>query len=208
MKKDRFNELKQSIGEFSSNVSAHGISNLKRAKSKINFFFWLIFYLLMTSLSFYFLTRTVHDYLQYNVVSLNRYFVEKVVNFPSVAICHTNSMVTNDSIDFLADYISNKTNSSYEDTNSTKLDFVNKHLNLNPGMKYKVKDALMEMEPIEKEKFGFSIDQMIIKCRFGSIDCTDPTNFIIVNDETYGNCVVFNSDTTRKVMNGRKHIKS
>lgn len=195
MKSQTLDKIKQILNEFALNVSAHGVSNLKRAKSKINFCFWLIFYLASTSSSGYFLISTLNDYFQYEVVTIERFYREKTSDFPSIGICHTSPLVSNDSIDFLIEFITNETNSSFQAKNLTKLEYVNQYLRSVPApTKNKINEILKSMDSEKRSKYGFSTEEMIIKCKFRTDNCTNSSHFTIDYHDTYGKCIIFNSN--------------
>lgn len=89
-------KLKNSILEIMSVSSVHGMSNLVETDRKFIRFLWIFCMLFSSAGCGYFITKTVTDYLSYDVVSLIDIINEEYSEFPTVSMCMTAGGFDND----------------------------------------------------------------------------------------------------------------
>lgn len=96
--------LKKKITES----SLPGLPQIVRAERKCSKMWWIFAMLCGTGLTGYFCTDSTLIYFTYNVVSKSRIYDTFSMTFPKVTICNLDPFTTNDSIDFLANFIKNE----------------------------------------------------------------------------------------------------
>ena len=82
-------EISESIKEIVSISSVHGVPNLIATKRSIIRYLWIFFILCSSGVCSYFVSKTIMDYLNYDVVSLIDVINEQYSEFPTVSICTT-----------------------------------------------------------------------------------------------------------------------
>ena len=174
---------------------------MMKSRNKLDLSFWLFCYILSTSLFFYAIYNSIVEFFEYHVISRSRFVYEKESDFPGVAICHTNPIVTNYSIDLLIEYLENETKYSYvNQSNLTKLDFLNQVLYNDKAIKFNIRSYLMNLNETEKKTLGFTAEEMIVDCIFTNTACSH-RDFIWHYHLDHGNCYVFNSKNKLKICN-------
>ena len=89
------------ISNTFENSSIHAIPNILRNESYLIKIIWIIFLLGSTGYCAYLVYQSVMNYLSFDVVSLNRIYPKKEVQFPTVTICNVNPFTTSFSKQFM-----------------------------------------------------------------------------------------------------------
>jgi hypothetical protein len=175
--KTYFNDFKEIFFKWSHNVDIncyqkmlhYGPNNIKIQ------FIWLFILLGSTGATFYFISKSLIDYLNYEVVSQTNVIYELPTQFPTITFCDNNPFSTFESQSFIEKIaFTNKvsTNSSYAFSLSQLI-----------ASSLLVSDA-------ERKSFGLDINQ-IFQCTFLNYNCKNDLHWYWTWE--YGNCWQFNS---------------
>jgi hypothetical protein len=155
---------------------------------------WLLILLGSTGATFYFISKSVIDYLKYEVVSQTNVVSENPTDFPTVTFCDNNPFTTKE----------------YPDT-----DFADPRNEDFEGVKSWIQLGLMlASSPLYddeyRKKLGLNIDRInsinkpflpdYESCSFNGIDCSNDLHWYW--DYDYGNCYQFNvglNQSNRKI---------
>jgi hypothetical protein len=137
---------------------------------------WLLILFGSTGATFYFISKSILDYLKYEVVSQTNLVTEFPTDFPTVTFCDNNPFSTKYS------------ESVWE--NVAKINEI-KYLNTETLLFLTLlKISSSEYNDEQRKRLGLGFDQ-IYSCRFNSIDCLNDLHWYWSFD--YGNCWQFNS---------------
>jgi hypothetical protein len=137
---------------------------------------WLLILLGSTGATFYFISKSILDYLKYDVVSQTNIIWENQIDFPTVTFCDNSPFTTKYSESVWEDVA--KMN-GIQDLNSVTL----YSLTL-----LKVSTSAYSDE--QRKRLGLGLDQ-IFNCKFNFIDCLNDLHWYWSID--FGNCWQFNS---------------
>jgi len=161
------------IGEIIGDSTVHGLPRLIKSKSILVKIVWAIF----TFISFYFcidaIRNAVLDYLTYPTITSFGIYNQIPSPFPAITICNINPFQT----DFALDYLNAEPTKSFNDTYNILVNLLNR---------------LSLLDEKTKRKFAFSIDDILISCRYFGQIC-DSRDFDWYFDNVNGNCFRFNS---------------
>ena len=156
---------------------------------------WAVFFLGFAALTFCFLIFGLLDYFEFEVVSKIRVYNEKVLVYPTITICDSNSFTTKAAEHLLNDVvIQNKT---YLDeikfekykSKSKAIDYVmfklQRYISYGMNKMYYLSDA-------EKQSMGISLQNILHTCYFNLVPC-NASDFNWFYSYMYGNCFQFNS---------------
>jgi hypothetical protein len=170
------NELVQLSLETLSNSTIHAIPNITRNKFKIIKFMWLICFLMSSSACCGFIAKSIMDYLKYDVVSNIQVDYQDRLIFPIVTICDLNMYST---------AYANEVNYLLFKSKFPPMDLY--------LISQILSNILLESIGIDKTKLGYSLDNIIITCKFNNEKCNLGNDFESYFDVNYGNCFRFNS---------------
>ena len=137
---------------------------------------WLLFFFVSTGFCAWFISRSITDYLNFDVISKTEIKYDTNLIFPVITICNSNPLTTDYSIEFVRSLL-NTSNPYLRDDFMVKF-FVNYNITKNLTDPY---------------LFGQKINELIIGCKFGFSDCNLNEDFEHYYDFNYGNCYRFNS---------------
>ena len=170
-------KFKENLLKWFESTSIHGLSNINRSKYLIFKILWMIILLISTTACFYIIINSLIDYLKYDVVTKIRIHSETPTDFPMIYICPKNPFLKKNSIEWI-----NKT------TNITNLFYKEDLFYI-----FKLIFSNQNYSDSIKKSFGYSLDEMMIKCFIGSAECYK-NNFKWSYNYFYGNCYLFNSE--------------
>ena len=145
---------------------------------------WLILSIVSASYCGLLISKSITDYYNFDVITKTEVKYETILKFPVITLCSLNTFNT----DYANDYIN-----SHFDVSDPAL---NSNFYINYLVNYNIRKNLTD-----SYLFGKSIDQLIIKCRFGVNECILNQDFEHYYDFNFGNCYRFNSG---KNMNGEQ----
>ncbi len=190
---DLFYKIRDSIFESMDMGTWHGYAHMIKAKNPVGQGLWFACIMTSTGLCFYMGLENIFNYLNFDVTTTTRYNNEKESVFPSVAICNSDPFTTKESLDFLITVIEEHTNSTYNTSNISKLDFINTHFYKNYQLINQARYmAFNYLNSTEKKKLGLQLDELIINCEFDSEPCNLETDFTWGYSLEFGNCYIFN----------------
>jgi hypothetical protein len=147
-------------------------------------FVWLFLTLVAISWCSWLMSKTIIDYLNYDVITKTEVKYQTLMIFPTITFCHANPYTTDYSRQHLDSLI------DWSDPDIPK-DFMINYL-----INYNITNNLTD-----KYLFGKKIDELIITCSFGLEECNLTEDFEHYYDFELGNCYRFNSGIN---MNGKK----
>lgn len=189
-------ELKHRLSRIATSSSLHGLSNLMRTESALLKLVWFTCLIASGSFCCFLINQTIVEYLRYEVTTKIRNVKETEVDFPAIAICNSNPLVTEFSREFLISYIENHTNYSFEGS-ADRLETLSNYL-ADTKLKEQIKYVIYNLDIETKKKFSLPVTELILKCQFNHIDC-NLTNFRTLFHWNYGLCYVFNSENIYKI---------
>lgn len=192
-----FSKLKHRVSKIATTSTLHGLSNLIRTESIVFKIIWFACLITSGSVCCVLINRTVLEYLRYEVTTKIRNIKENEVDFPAIAICNSNALVTEFAEDFLISYIENNTNYSFANVEN-RLESLSGFLSNNTELKQQISFSFYNLNIEIKKKFGLPVEELILKCEFNHIKC-NLTNLKIAYHWNYGLCYVFNSDNIYKL---------
>ena len=177
--------LLEIIGEFCSGTTTHGIPNIYRSKSIYLKLFWLIVTLLSGCICLQIIITTTIDYFAYPVITTTEIIKEETTLFPSISICNLNRFYTEDT----------RVNSYLEDI--IKNNIVQGPPNLKSVILNKiVQSNISKKEPNVRKDFGWTLEKILIFCKFNNYPCETMIDFEYFFNVIYGNCYKFNWNST------------
>ncbi|CAF0969101.1 unnamed protein product [Brachionus calyciflorus] len=161
----KYERITKIIKDWGQSTSAHGISNILRAKSYFVKGVWLIFLLICLIYCSYQVFATILKYNCNNVITVHKFIYESPTKFPAVGFCGINS--------FNGTHVNNLFNSNgklidnytHLKTNNSEIDFIPRKI-LSDSLKI---------------------------CKFKGKNCTHQ-DFSYYFNPTYGNCYTFNNN--------------
>ena len=175
-------ELIKSIQSTFESSSIHAIPNIIIRKSFILKLFWFISLILSTGCCFWFMTDSINDYFQYDVVTKIDIKYQNELVFPIIGICNQNPFKKNLSL--------------FEDQS------IGLNYNFNRSdlpliiMKHKINNS-----EETSYKYSQNLNDFMIKCLFRGKNCDLNKDFEYYYDIQYGNCFRFNSKKPYKKVN-------
>jgi hypothetical protein len=175
-------QVKEIIKETMLDSTGHGFPNLISNKRWSFRIMWLLCMLGAFCGCAYLLTKSIKDFLEFEVVTSIRKVGETPALFPTVTLCNTNMIVNQVSQSYVSSMLSQ--DSSLLAASVYKYTYM------------KVFFGALLSSPSLNDSFrqstGSTFNQLIIKCWFNTADC-DRSNWVWYFDAFYGNCFRFNS---------------
>lgn len=173
------------ILDWCSYCTAHGISNISRAKNNVTLAVWICFYLASIVFCAYNIINIIVEFSQYNVLINIELINESPIDFPAVTVCNLNPFDKTKANSYI-DKLLEKNNISYV-KDITRID-------IEPDLIYKLikSNVIANLSKEERAYLGFSLEYMKLSCRFNDFNCED-SDFVSTYNFDYGNCFTFNS---------------
>jgi hypothetical protein len=174
----KMKDVKEIFMDWSQRVDINAFTKMLEYKPnhKVQFI-WLLILLGSTGGTFYFISKSIIDYLNYDVVSQTNIVSEIPTQFPAVTFCDANVFSTIYSQSLLED-VAKRNGITKINNNWTKI----LYLTILQASNASVSDE-------ERKKFGFGINQ-ILKCEFINNNCLNDLHWIWLQE--YGNFWQFN----------------
>ncbi|RNA14819.1 acid-sensing ion channel 1-like [Brachionus plicatilis] len=194
-------KLGEKLSQWSDNSTIHAISHISHSDSKLIRLIWLTFFLSAFGYFSYLIVQSTITYLKYGITTQVSY--ERVVSleFPTVTFCNQKMFRYYDSVDTVAInslLVLKNAILSAINSNTTSLKLINDFF-FNIAYAF----STLELSQQRKSMFSYSIDEMLINCRFNGIMCTK-NDFEYAYIPTFGNCYKFNSG---KNLSGESAVK-
>ncbi|CAF0860551.1 unnamed protein product [Brachionus calyciflorus] len=189
--------LKALFLEWVDPLTMHGFPNIFRTKNLSIKILWIIAFIVSNGFCFYFIAKSLLEYLQFNVVTKIRVLEKDSIQFPAVTICNANLFTTSLAIDYSTSLLANISVTDISNSTFLSQNFPSASYQLYysyiMGRYYvgsNLKSHLFSDEI--KKQFGLSFNQMFISCFFSTVDCKE-SDWIWFYDSIYGNCFRFNT---------------
>lgn len=178
----------------------HAIPNIARTKKTSVKVMWILILIVSSALCGFLVTKTILQYLSYEVYNKFNVAFETPTEFPTISLCNVNPFVTEEAFDFL-DNLLKKNNISYlpdifmiqETSTNDEYDLYGPFWNYMSNKYWLSLRAKNPDVPDEKKKsFGHPIKEFIILCFFQTKQCKKEL-LSWYFDSVYGNCYRFNS---------------
>jgi hypothetical protein len=185
-----FRECSEAIRKRIEYSTIIGLSCIVLTQSKLVKTIWYLGVLTGAALTIYLIVINVKSYLQFNVVNQVQIVNEFPALLPVVTVCNLNYFTTPFSKDYLQNVSQILGMPDIFDTrlNYSGLDFLIDYY-ADAGKANVIESKLPDEEI---QKLGYTIDQILIKCKFGNRGC-DSSDFRWIFLPKYGNCFSFNS---------------
>ena len=166
--------------DWLSSISCHCYSRILIHESKLFSLLWVIFPSLMAALAFYFISETILNYLNYDVVTNIITYDQRKPLFPTISICNQNPFVT----DFAVNYVQQL----LIERGLTGLNTLNGAL----FSRFVIQSVIASENDKFKKKLAFNRNETIFSCFYNGQKCTDD-DLDWYYDFNYGNCYKFNA---------------
>ena len=201
-------KIKNLTVNWASDNTFHGLPNIISSKTVCLKIYWLIAFLVCTTLC---LTFSIYAFIEYykfevTVSTTNEY--EVPINFPAITICNLNPFSYNRASQFIStglgyvnlNYLMNLTSLNGNQTAISLSNDAVTALRIYANSPFISPDALKSL--------GFHIEDMLISCSFLGVSCS-ASDFTYLNSYEYGSCYTFNganSTNIKQISNaGSKH---
>lgn len=178
------------LKDSASNTTSHGLPNIVNSEYKTISLLWIIFLLASIVYCSYTIVESFFNYFEFNVDTSIQIVRESQAAFPAISICNHNPFNTKRSgalIKKLSAMVDKET--SYSKMSATDPRIAAFYLQ--KGLKTIVYASNMSTEENDKY-FGFTIEDMLIGCRFVTEEC-NASNFEWYHSYEFGNCYKYNS---------------
>lgn len=160
--------LKRKFIEWSQSSTSHGYPNIFRTKNLILRTMWFLFFLTGLSVAIYMVSRSILEYLNFDVTTKIRRLKTDTLVFPAVTICNINPFVTQAGANYVIEYFSRKYNRTIKDA----IDLVNVSVNIFYDMEeLRMFVTSPSFNSTLRQTFGYSAEEMILLCDLNSLDC-------------------------------------
>ena len=193
------------IKDEMENIGIIGIPHMVRGDKLFLNIMWFIAFFASVGVTAYLITQNVIDYYGYDVTTKTRIFNTQKMDFPRVTICNFDPFITNSSISFLAEVIKTDKNYGESNTSLSELDLVNNYILYQSDFQPKALFAAKNANESIRAAFGYDNSTFILSCSFGGSYCKNRTDFETLNiyDYQFGNCVSFNVNKTKPIMQSK-----
>lgn len=191
-------KLNAIFNEWMLTSTSHGLPNIFRSTFRSVKIVWTIFFLVALGVCTAMIVENFTDYLSFDVITKFRTIESDRLEFPEVTICNLNPMVTPKANAYIRDYFRLNHNLSVNNFTDIQAYFGENSLTELNWLFYQTLDD--SFDPNLRRQFGYSLEEMVITCRFDSIPCNF-SEFTSSYDRVFGNCFQFNSFYD---MNGQK----
>ena len=187
-KRTLIRQIKDCLIEYAlTRTSIYGLSNILKAKFVIGKIFWTFILAFLSGFLGYQTVYTLANYFSYEVFTKTQYHPEVLSRFPEVTICNQNPFITEYSNQFLSFFFNQSLVKDVLQNDSQIL--WKKLLGIKNTITYK---AYYSNNDINKKKFGYKINETILRCSFNMAEC-DLNEFEWGYNPIYGNCYTFNA---------------
>jgi len=191
--KGKFDQIKDEFIEWSLLTKFDCFSKIFQTKNFLLKFLWLSLFLIFTSLTAYFLSKNLLDYLNYDTVSKIDIINEKPTEFPALTICNTNPFTTSTAQLLISNITI--TNYGYDINKFTAQEVLKNFSYVNE----------MTRMYVSQNSYGDSKRKLlgnpigIQDCSFNSKPCSS-TDFTWYYQYNYGNCLQFNTGANSTIV--------
>ena len=105
IKTSKKSEISEIIAESATDSTTHAIPHMFKRENPLLKAFWFICFLGATGVCAWMISLSITDYLNYETVSKTETIVEIPSKFPTVSICNMNAFMTNYSLQFIQDIL-------------------------------------------------------------------------------------------------------
>lgn len=105
IERSKKSEIKEIIYESATDSTTHSIPHMFKRKNRFLKAFWLVCFLCATGVCSWMISLSITDYFNYETVSKTETIVEIPSKFPTVSICNMNAFMTNFSLQFIQDIL-------------------------------------------------------------------------------------------------------
>ena len=184
-------EFNDTVKEWTIKSKIHGLDRLIISHNLILKVIWFFFLVALTGVAVYLVSKTLLEYLRFEVKSRIREVYEQQVQFPTVAICNSNPFATPVAIDYIRQYLENKFNVSvknYDDLNK----LMNKSVIPTDEVNYLY---YLISNPNFNQTLLKSFGYDLLSCQFNSNDCVMNEDIFWYFNSLDGYCFKFNPAT-------------
>jgi hypothetical protein len=165
------------VKRLAEKSTVHCIAKLANAKNNSIKLMWIVSAALTFSICASLILNSITDYLKFELVTSIQYIDETMAEFPTITICNSEALITNEARN-LYDVYRKSINVSNEDL-ITYIGFLN---------------LLYFNSTVEQKKaLSLSYDNTIISCSYNHEICDIENDFSYYYHYFYGNCYQFNS---------------
>lgn len=192
-KVNKWVRIRRAAKTVASQSTVHAIPNVANNEQLFFKLMWAICFLISSGFCISYIQRTVVEYLDYEVVTSVTLNFKSPTDFPQILICGINPLVTNYSVQLSTQVFNDRVNSqdyklkgSFYDNS----DFI----------KFTDLSIIQFLAAENKTQLNLSMpfDQMLLKCIYAGRSC-NVSDFEWQYTTLYGNCYMFNSNSTRQV---------
>jgi len=201
------NELEESNGQslktmwelWCTTSSAQGLPKIFQYQNKCVRTLWLLVFVSFSFCTFYFFTRGILDFLDFEVVSKIRVHNEESLEYPFITLCSSFPFTSKRSHEVLSEF-DNLSSLSFDDVFDVKsaniLDenFLKLTLSSSNYIYYGMRRAF-SMNDIQKLELGYDLKEILQFCSFNGELCT-LNDFTWIFSFQYGNCFQFKGKKT------------
>jgi hypothetical protein len=105
IKTSKKSEISEIIAESATDSTTHAIPHMFKRENPFLKAFWFICFLGATGVCAWMISLSITDYFNYETVSKTETIVEIPSKFPTVSICNMNAFMTNYSLQFIQDIL-------------------------------------------------------------------------------------------------------
>jgi hypothetical protein len=176
------------IREAATSTTAHGLPHILEAKSRTLKLMWLTLTLCSVGFCAFIIIRSIMGYVQFDVSSAIRQSPQENITFPLISICNVNRFSTKAAFEFMREYYLETYGLNFSNYDEF---YWNYDVNDDGGWLAYISHAPWFNDTLRKS-FGYSLDEMLIKCEFNSKPC-NLSWFEWFYHPLYSNCYKFNS---------------
>lgn len=185
--------ISKKIRDWSAKTTSHGLPRIVESHQLHLKLMWFIFLLISVFLCIFMCTKSIIEYLQYDVTTRIRMVSSNQITFPQIAICNMNPLITKTARDFIQDYKENFDRfnlSKYVSLSENEEKIVYKKNDFE-WLFYITSHPKFAIE--KRKKFGYSAKDTFRNPTFQNKPC-NISDFISFYHPNYGNCYKFNSE--------------
>ncbi|GAB6033351.1 hypothetical protein CHUAL_013118 [Chamberlinius hualienensis] len=181
-------EYRKLFNDFFLSTTIHGCNQLGRPNHLFRKIFWFVVFVIGIAMAIYQSGSLINEYRRYVVIERTDRKNEWEVPFPSVTACVNNPIrwTTNITDAIGLQVVVNTINKFNGVPESAQTELANDF----SDREQILLEELSHLSESERFSIGFSKEDYVLYCTFGSIDCIDI--LFEFNDLYYGNCVTFN----------------
>ena len=195
-------ELYDTIKEWTIKSKIHGLDRVLISQNIILKAIWLFFLVALTGVAIFLVSKTILEYLRFEVKSRIREVYEQQVRFPTVAICNSNPFATPAAINYIRQYLENKFNvtvKNYDDLS----ELVNKNVIPNDEVNYLY---YLISNPNFNQTLLRSFGYDLLSCKYIGSDCVMNEDLFWYFNSLDGYCfkfnpAIYNNGTKRAIYN-------